>query len=69
MPSRFSEVVQHARREGPHVVTLRGERAAVVLSTEDYDQLTTHRPSLVDHLLAGPTWSDDLVETVDTRSK
>jgi prevent-host-death family protein len=35
--NRFSEVVQRARREGPQTVTLRGERAAVVLSAADYD--------------------------------
>lgn len=67
--NRFSEVVQRARHEGPQVVTLRGERAAVVLSAETYDQLTADRPSLVDHLLAGPPWPDDLVEAVNTRAK
>jgi prevent-host-death family protein len=35
--NRFSEVVRRARREGPQTVTLRGERAAVVLSAADYD--------------------------------
>ncbi|TAI59496.1 type II toxin-antitoxin system prevent-host-death family antitoxin, partial [Bradyrhizobium sp. Leo170] len=29
--NQFSKVVQKARLEGPQVVTLRGERAAVVL--------------------------------------
>ena len=29
--NRFSKVVQKARQEGPQVVTLRGERAAVIL--------------------------------------
>ena len=67
--NRFSEVVQRARREGPQVVTLRGERAAVVLSVEDYDSLTASRPSLVDHLLAGPAWPDDLVDTINARAK
>jgi prevent-host-death family protein len=67
--NRFSEVVQRARREGPQVVTLRGERAAVVLSAEDYDALTAARPSFVDHLLAGPAWPDDLVDAIDARAK
>ena len=52
----FSEVVQRARREGPQIVTLRGERAAVVLSAADYDALVRDRPSLVDDLLSGPAW-------------
>ena len=67
--NRFSEVVQRARREGPQIVTLRGERAAVVLSSEDYDRLTADRPSLVDHLLTAPAWPDDLVEAVNARDK
>jgi prevent-host-death family protein len=67
--NRFSELVQRARREGPQVVTLRGRRAAVVLSAEDYDQLAAGHPSLVDHLLSGPPWPDDLVEAVNARAK
>jgi prevent-host-death family protein len=38
--NNFSKVVQRARGEGPQTVTLRGERAAVVLSAEDYDRLS-----------------------------
>ena len=57
--NRFSEVVQRAKREGPQTVTLRGERAAVILSSADYDRLTQARPSLVDDLLAGPLFDDE----------
>jgi prevent-host-death family protein len=67
--NRFSELVQRARKEGPQIVTLRGQRAAVVLSAETFDALTADRPSLVEHLLSGPAWPDDLVETVNTRAK
>ncbi len=67
--NRFSELVQRARRDGPQIVTLRGERAAVVLSAEAFDALTANRPSLVDHLLEGPVWPDDLVEAVNARAK
>ena len=67
--NRFSEVVQRACKEGPQVVTLRGERAAIVLSAETYDALMAKRPSLVDHLLSGPAWPDDLVEAINARSK
>ena len=67
--NRFSEVVSRARREGPQVVTLRGQRAAVVLSAESYDALLAARPSLVDWLLAGPAWDDELVEAVNARDK
>ena len=67
--NRFSEVVQRARREGPQTVTLRGERAAIVLSASDYDALTVNRPSLVDDLLAGPAWDDALAEAIGDRAK
>ena len=67
--NRFSELVQKARQEGPQTVTLRGRRAAVVLSAEAYDALRRERPSLVDHLLLGPAWDDDLVEAVNARAK
>jgi prevent-host-death family protein len=67
--NQFSKLVQKARLEGPQVVTLRGERAAVVLSAADYEALRAGRPSLVDDLLAGPAWDDDLAEAVATRAK
>jgi prevent-host-death family protein len=67
--NQFSKVIQKAKLEGPQTVTLRGERAAVVLSAADYDALRANRPSLVDDLLAGPAWDDDFAQTVDTRAK
>ena len=67
--NRFSEVVQRARREGPQTVTIRGERAAIVLSAVDYDALVANRPSLVDDLLSGPDWDDAFAETVGARAK
>ncbi|ACB96140.1 type II toxin-antitoxin system Phd/YefM family antitoxin [Beijerinckia indica] len=67
--NQFSKVVQLARREGPQIVTLRGERAAVVLSAEDYDALRAGRPTLVDALLAGPEWDQEFAESVTQRAK
>jgi prevent-host-death family protein len=66
--NQFSKLVQMARRDGPQVVTLRGERAAVVLSAADYDALRASRPSLVDDLLAGPPWDDELAAAVNQRA-
>lgn len=66
--NQFSKVVQKARSEGPQTVTLRGERAAVVLSVADYDALRAGQPSLVDDLLSGPAWDDELAEAVATRA-
>lgn len=65
--NRFSEVVNKAKREGPQTVTLRGDRAAVVVSAEDYDRLTAARPTLADHLLNGAAWDDAFVVDVNTR--
>lgn len=67
--NQFSKVVQKARREGPQIVTLRGERAAVVLSAHDYDALRAGRPTLVDDLLSGPAWDDELADAVNVRVK
>jgi prevent-host-death family protein len=67
--NRFSELVQRALKEGPQVVTLRGERAAVILSAETFDALTAARPNLVDHLLTGPAWPDDFADAVNARAK
>jgi prevent-host-death family protein len=67
--NQFSKVVLKARTEGPQVVTLRGERAAVVLSAHDYDMLLSARPNLVEHLLSGPLWDDEMNEAVTKRDK
>jgi prevent-host-death family protein len=67
--NQFSKLVQKARREGPQVVTVRGERAAVVLSAADYEALRAGRPSLVDDLLAGPAWDDQFADAVAARAK
>lgn len=67
--NHFSKVVQQARAKGPQTVTVRGERAAVVLSAEDYDALRAGRPTLVDDLLTGPPWDDAFVEAVNARAK
>ena len=67
--NNFSKVVQMARNEGPQTVTLRGRRAAVVLSAEDYDRLLSSKPLFVEHLLSGPAWDDGFIEELDRRGK
>jgi prevent-host-death family protein len=67
--ARFSEVVRRAVEQGPQHVSVRGERAVVVLSEKTFAELTASRPSIVDHILDGPAWADDFVEAVNTRSK
>ncbi len=68
--NRFSEVVKRARDEGPQTVTVHGQRAAVVVSAQEFDSLVKPPPSFVDFLLGeGDPWPDDVVEAINDRSK
>lgn len=42
--ARFSEVVRHAREDGPQRVSVRGHDAVVVMSVEEFDRLVPDRP-------------------------
>jgi prevent-host-death family protein len=42
--ARFSEVVRHAREEGPQRVTVRGHDAVVVISVEEFERLAPEEP-------------------------
>ena len=50
-----------ARCEGLQGVTSRGKRAVEILSAEIYDSRLASRPTIVDRLLSGPVWDDDLL--------
>ncbi len=65
--ARLSEVVRRAVDEGPQHVSIRGAPAAVVLSEQTYRQLTSQRSSIVDHILEGEPWPDDLVDAINDR--
>jgi prevent-host-death family protein len=65
--ARFSELVRRAREQGPQHVTVRGEPAVVVVSEEDFARLTSSHPSIVDHILDGAPWPDDLVDAINAR--
>ena len=52
--NRFSEVVDHALREGPQTITRRGKETAVVVSVEDFQRLTADRRSLVSFFRNSP---------------
>ena len=67
--ARFSELVKRARVEGPQHVKVRGEPAVVVISEEEFARLTASHPSIVDHILEGPAWPDDVVEAINDRSR
>ena len=42
--ARFSEVVRHAREDGPQRVTVRGHDAVVSMSVEEFERLTPAAP-------------------------
>lgn len=52
--SRFSEVVDLALKEGPQLVTRRGEEAVVILAANDYRRLSGQTTNLMDCLLNAP---------------
>ena len=65
--NHLSKVVQRSRTEGPQVITVRGEPAAVVVSAKDYEAIAGKKRSFVDALLDGPQWDDAMVEAVNER--
>jgi len=67
--ARFSELVRRAREHGPQHVSVRGEPAVVVVSEQDFARLISPRASIVDHLLEGTPWPDDLVDAINARSR
>jgi prevent-host-death family protein len=52
--SRFSEVVDLTLKEGPQMVTRRGEEAVVILAAHDYWRLNGQTTRLMDCLLNAP---------------
>ena len=58
--NRLSEVVNNAVREGPQTITRRGKETAVVISMEDFQQLTTSPGSLVSFFRKSPLAGVDL---------
>ena len=58
--ARLSEVVRQACSDGPQVITLRGEDAAVVLSSAEYVRLTRPSKRLIDVLMNSPIREEDV---------
>jgi prevent-host-death family protein len=72
--NKFSQLVQTAKTSGPQTVTVRGEPTVVVMSLADYEYLKdakpdVKKPTLVEFLLEGEPWDDELVDLINTRSK
>ena len=60
--TRFSELIERARSEGPQTITRHGAERAVVLSIEEYRALVAHQPDFKAHLLGGPKFDDFAIE-------
>lgn len=54
---KFSQLVQRALDEGPQAVTRHGETVVVVVSAEEFRQLTGGKPDFTHFLLSGPDLS------------
>ncbi len=52
--NRFSRLVKEAAQNGPQIVTRHGEKLVVVISFEEYEQLTKPRTDLVTFLRNSP---------------
>ena len=58
--SRLSQVVEHALREGPQTITLRGKPAVVVVSFEEFQNLTRPSASLREFFRQSPLYDTEL---------
>ena len=58
--SRLSQVVEHALREGPQTITLRGKPAVVVVSFEEFQNLIRPSTSLRDFFRQSPLYDTEL---------
>lgn len=67
--AQFSEVVRRARERGPQHISVRGEPAVVVVSEEEFSKLSPARRSIVDHIIEGEPWPDDLVAAINARPR
>jgi antitoxin Phd len=60
--ARFSELLETCRREGPQLVTRRGENAAVLVPVEEWERLRQSAgPTLKELLLTDWARTDSLV--------
>jgi len=60
--TRFSELIERARTEGPQTITRHGAERAIVISVEDYRALVAHKPDFKAHLLGGPKVDEFSIE-------
>ncbi len=52
--SKFSEMIERARSEGPQTITRNGREAAVVVGAEEWQRKTKRRGNLAEFLATSP---------------
>ena len=58
--ARLSEVIKQAKKEGPQIITMRGEPTAVVLSKDEYERLKHPKRNFVDFMRKSPLYGVDI---------
>ncbi len=57
--AKFSQLVDLAMTDGPQVVTRYGKDAVVLLSVEEYENLSSQKPSFNAFLLSAPQLTEN----------
>ena len=63
--AKLSAVIKEAVKDGPQQITVRGKATAIILSAEQYRDLTSPKSSLVKFLQKSPLHDIDLTITRD----
>jgi len=63
--NKFSEVVNHAQTDGPQEISRHGQKAAVVVSFEEYKKLKKQSGSIVEFFRSSPLNELDLERVKD----
>ena len=58
--AKFSELIEHAERERPQIITRNGKRVAVVVSVAEWDRKNSRPGSLAEFFAASPLGSSGL---------
>ncbi len=58
--NRLSQLIKEIAHDGPQIITVRGKPAAVLLSIEEYQRLTSPRTKLTDFFRESPLYDEEL---------
>lgn len=52
--AKLSEVIEHAQKQGPQIITKNGRRAVVVVAADEWERKTKPSGTLADFFAASP---------------